>query len=312
MKGLFRAWDRRGFGVKASEAFRRTYRDLVKGRSRARVVVAEPPELSCRPVFVLGTFRSGTTLLRYLLDSHSRISIPAESEFIGSLAPLLEDTRNTSGFEALGLDRQQVVAHLRSFTATFFENYARSWNKPRWGDKTPSYVDHLDLIHRLFPEAQYVVISRHPLDQAHSFSRGGEFVPDQMAPFCQPDEDARLGATRFWKDQTDKLLEFSQHHPESSHQIRYEDLCSDPEQVMQGVLAFLEEAWEPKILELQRFDHDVGMEDGRAIAVRTVQFSGHHYLSWPAELLSACEEIAGATMRRLRYEIETPPSATEK
>ena len=77
------------------EALRRMYHELVHRRSRVRI--STPADTSGQgppPIFVLGVYGSGTTLLRYVLDSHSRICCPPESDFLSPLARLAADERS--------------------------------------------------------------------------------------------------------------------------------------------------------------------------------------------------------------------------
>ena len=79
---------------------------------------------------MLGANRSGTTLLRLVLDSHSRIACPPESYFIRSLGHLLDDEKAMEGLLAMGFDEQHVVERLRETASYFLEMYAASHGKP--------------------------------------------------------------------------------------------------------------------------------------------------------------------------------------
>lgn len=295
--------------ARLSESLRRAYRELVRRRARVRVVAAAPQELGEPPIFLLGLYRSGTTLLRFVIDSHSRICCPPESEFISSLRPLVEDPRAIAGLDAMGFDSDHVTRRARELVAYFFGNYADSCGKPRWADKSPSYVDHLELLWRLFPDARYVVLLRHGLDQAHSFTRGGTLDRAELSQFVRQGEDPRLGAVRYWREKTERLLEFEAKHPESCHRLRYEDLCAAPESTLRQVFTFLGEPWEPETLDFHRFPHDRGFEDGRVVATGGFQASGGHYLEWSPDLRSEALKIAGPLLGDLGYESGEEPSA---
>lgn len=280
---------------------RRVYHELVKRRSAVKIQPAQVQEMTHPPVFLTGVYRSGTTLLRYVVESHSRICCPPETNFIQFLRPLVEHDLCKAGFEPMGFDEDHVIQRMREFVVYFFQNYASAKGKPRWADKTPDYVDHLDLILRMFPEARFVVIYRHGLDQAHSYTRGGTFPRDTIAPYVQAGEDLRIGATRYWAEKTQKIIDFARAHPGICHTLRYEDLCDEPEPKVRAIFEFLGEPWEERVMSFYEQDHDKGNEDGRAGATRGFSVSKGHYEGWPAELKAACEPIAAPVLRALGY-----------
>ena len=128
--------------------------------------------LTVPPLFVLGVSRSGTTMLRVILDRSPGIAIPDETFFIPQLAhrhparsTRPSSSRTSAGFRGSppgGSRRGRLAARLRPGMTTgealdaIFSAYAAKHGKPRWGDKTPMYMRHLGLIERLFPDAQYV------------------------------------------------------------------------------------------------------------------------------------------------------------
>lgn len=288
-----------------TEALRRVYYDMVIRRSTVRVVSAEEGELTASPIFLVGVFRSGTTLLRYIVDSHSHICCPPESDFLAVFSYLLENhPGHTSYRESLlrmGFDEEHVLRKLRELAVYFFGNYAASWQKRRWADKSPIYIDHLDMLLRLFPEAQFVMIYRHGLDQAHSYTRGGTSMRHEMRGHHREGDDPRIGATRYWCDQVGKMMRFEASHGDRCLRIRYEDLCASPTTVLPHMFTFLHEPWEPRVLEYYRFPHDKGKEDGRVAATRGFSVSKGHYVSWPDELYEKCLAIAQNELDLLGY-----------
>ena len=86
---------------KLSERLRRMYRELVRGRTTLRVVAASELHLDTVPIFMTGVFRSGTTLLRYVVDSHSRICCPPESKFLRVLSELIGDRDHREGLSEM-------------------------------------------------------------------------------------------------------------------------------------------------------------------------------------------------------------------
>ena len=214
------------------QTIRRAYHELVRRRTSVRIVPAvEVAEPGRPPIFVTGLYRSGTTLVRYVLDSHSQICCPPESHFIHHLEPLLIEENTVKGLASLGFDPAHVISRMREFGSYFFENYAASKGKPRWADKTPYYVDHLATIQRVYPEAAFLMIYRNGLDQAYSFSQNGTLLRPEFAAYCRTGEDIRIGAVRYWSEKTLKVLDFELENPDQCLRVVYKELCRDPRQL---------------------------------------------------------------------------------
>src|SRR5919204_3146147 len=219
------------------------------------------------PVIVLGVGRSGTTLLRVMLDRSSEIAIPYESFFVTPLAhrhgrrPKLDDFVDDLGrFYQLyewGIDPEDVRPRLRDGMTTgealsaVFEVYAEHEGKPRWGDKTPLYMQHLPLLERLFPGALWVHLVRDGRDAALSFLE----LPDGFAgkTWAQPRTVAQFAAR--WRAEIRAARKLGSHAGGRYLELRYEDLVAEPERELRRVCEHASLTWEPKLLE-----HDVAPE----------------------------------------------------
>ncbi len=151
--------------------------------------------------FVIGSPRSGTTLLRFMLDAHPLLAIPPETGFLPLQIPFwlsshiqkrlfyLSLCRRHSGWNDFGLSRKEfwkALETLSPFTVsdglrTFYRLYAEKLRKPYWGDKTPSYTLHLPEIRQLLPEARFIHLIRDGRDAMISlrqqwFSPGASVV----------------------------------------------------------------------------------------------------------------------------------------
>jgi hypothetical protein len=204
--------------------------------------------------FAVGMNRSGTTLLRMMLDAHPQLTIPPETHFVPdlikackadgatpeSVLAAIKEHREWGDFdfsddEVLGwfrsLDRLRPGAVVR----VFFDAYAERVGKPRWGDKTPKYVMNMPLIQRALPEAHFIHVIRDGRDVALS-------VLDRTVR----DIDAAHVAGR-WKKKVGKAREVA---PRLDHylEIRYEDLILDTEPALRRVCRFIELDFDPEML----------------------------------------------------------------
>ena len=191
-----------------------------------RVSAAQPPA-----PFVVGVGRSGTTLLRLMLDAHPALTIPPETHFAPELiaaagkrrasaeglAEIVVSQRQWGDF---GLDEARAARRLEALDPldagaalrAFYGLYAERAGKPRWGDKTPIYVEHMREIAAALPEARFVHLIRDGRDVALSRIRRALDDPppvDRVAKNWRQ----RIGAARKQARRVD-------HYPE----LRYEDL----------------------------------------------------------------------------------------
>jgi hypothetical protein len=194
---------------------------------------------------VVGVGRSGTTLLRLMLDSHPQLCVPPETAFL----PLVHVHRATLDAERLAdllagsptwpdfhLDVEVLRAELRGISPfslsdgvrTFYRLYAARFGKPRWGDKTPYYGQHMPAIRELLPEARFIHILRDGRDVALSL-RPLWFAPGRdVATLAAHWRDA-IGVARRDAAAVPHYLE-----------IRYEDLVARPEATLRDVCEFVE------------------------------------------------------------------------
>ena len=217
---------------------------------------------SDRPVFVVGCPRSGTTLLSLMIHAHPRLAMPPESRFLlstwrardrfGDLSTPAQRralaracTRKGSRVRDLGLDpkalRRQILAApptLGSAFGTVFKAYADLHGRARWGDKRPLYYQEVDVLLRLFPDAQIVHIVRDGRAVVASL---------KTMPWWPYDSIGSMGA---WAQATYCARRDERRLPgDVVHVLRYESLVADPEAELRRLCAFLEEDFDPAMLE---------------------------------------------------------------
>lgn len=204
------------------------------------------------PVFIVGSGRSGTTMLRLMLDRHPDMAIPGESHFIpeiwasrrrymsGDLLDAQRLARHILSTEAVkwwNIPEEAVWQRLRlienpgfaDVVETIYLVYAEREGKRRWGDKTPNYVLSIPLIARLFPAARFIHLVRDGRDVALSFLS----IPTGPDNIWQAARRWRryVGAGRA----AGRALA-----PDRYLEVRYEDLVSRPEGELGRVCAFLD------------------------------------------------------------------------
>jgi hypothetical protein len=268
------------------------------------------------PVIVLGVRRSGTTLLRVMLDRSPALAVPDESYFVPQLArrhrgtvdppSFVDDLRRLPTLVEWGLSPELVARRLRAGMTTgealsaVFEAYAAERGKLRWGDKTPLYMQHLPLLERLFPEARFVHLVRDGRDAALSFlsvpagiMTAGWGHPRDAAGFASQwvtevraarDLGARVGPGRYLE-------------------LRYEALVADPAAELRRVCAFAGLDYHDEMLgyvgqtDSARKEHQRRLNEPPRVGVRDWR------IEMAADDRAAFEAVAGDLLDELGYSV---------
>ncbi len=273
-------------------------RDMIFGRTRIKVVRAETdvPQ-GPRPAFIIGCFRSGTTILRYLLDSHSALCCPPESKFLSPFSEIWRDPVSRRGLESMGFDNDFIRQEMRIFAEKFFVTYMAAKEKKRWIDKTPEYVFCLDFLDWLYgEEADYIFMFRNGLDTTAS-------MYEQKITVLEPDKT--LDSTfAYWKRSIETMLEWRPKLRGRLHEVRYEELCQAPVAVMDGVFDFLGVGKENVLDRWFRENHDLGYEDNKARRQTSIRMSHGNFNTWPPETIATFKKNASALHRAMGYDPE--------
>lgn len=189
------------------------------------------------PFFILGSQGSGSTMLRLMLDAHPALAVPPETGFMRLVTahrwvPFWEF--GGEWHERLGVSDDDLDRRLADFYGGLFSDYAKRAGKSRWGEKTPYHVWHVDDIRRLFPDAVFIGLVRHPLGAIGSLAR--RF--DRPVP----------RATWHWTGTTREIVRQAAGLGDRFALVRYEELTREPEPVMRALLEWMGEPWSPAVL----------------------------------------------------------------
>ena len=270
--------------------------------------------------FALGFQRSGTTMLRLILNSHSKISVPHETFFIhqydrlaslGSLddravrARILNEIAadrfvvEGSFMTAAGRDAAMEETTFAAMTARLFEAYAAREGKTIWGDKTPSYEPRASLLAHMFPEARFVHIVRDIRAVAASTKQLSWGTRD-VETLAIDWNLATLTANRIGRLLGDRYMMF-----------RYEDLVTEPVGVVQRICAHLDVPFEAAMLEFHRDAQAHTPETAKRWHQNSMRAPDPAKIDEWRKLLSAAEISliegrAGNTLSRFGYDLVDP------
>lgn len=270
------------------------------------------------PVIVLGVGRSGTTLLRVMLDRNSTLAIPYETFFVPQLAhrhgrrPDLDAFQDDLGrlrtLYDWGIRPEDVRPRLREGMTTseaiaaIFETYADRQGKPRWGDKTPLYMQQLQLLERLFPRAIWVHLVRDGRDAALSFLELPEGFSGKT--WAQPRSVAQFAAR--WRTEILAARRLGRHAGSRYLELRYEDLVAEPEQELRKICEHASLPWEPGMLDHTRVSDAANMPEHRNLA----QPPTPGLRDWRSQMSRddalGFERVAGDVLRSAGYELVDP------
>lgn len=213
---------------------------------------------------LVGCGRSGTTLIRNVLDTHPDLAITHEAHFVGPLArvrmrfetdsglliePFLEAIYGDPNFVRQGVDREQLTVSMQSdrpldyadAVRRVFSIYAAAHDKALYGDKTPGSVSHMKLLAKLFPEARFIHIIRDGRAVALSYMERPEWGPDTAAE-----------AAHHWLSRVERGRAAGKNLGSGRYlEVRYEDMVSDPESATRKMCRFLELDYAVEMLNYQ-------------------------------------------------------------
>ncbi|MFC1739682.1 sulfotransferase [Planctomycetota bacterium] len=274
------------------------------------------------PFFIVGSGRSGNTLLRRILHSHSRLFIPPEVQILSkvvdlfiryrtmkwsNLVPLIYSKfqfyRNFYTFDIESLNplvdkvlrcdksKRSLAYIINSFYQYYAEVHHLSNN--RWGDKTPINTFCMLKLYMVFPDARFIHIIRDGCDVVDSYVKAGIY------------SDYKSAALR-WKRSIKVAQKFGRKFAESYTEVRYEDLVRKPERVVKELCVFLGIEFEPQMITSEDTAYTLGdvaqmkhLENVKKPITTKNIGKGRRNLSEDAK--NILEKIIGQELRNLGY-----------
>ncbi len=217
------------------------------------------------PIFIVGSGGSGTTLLRLMLNAHPHLAIPPESNFVPEVWKAFERAQPCSpqtrleilrfleafpSYHDFKLDRVRLESRLLALPRPMlsdvldavYREYAEREGKPRWGDKTPGYVEQMKRLNALFPDCLIIHLIRDGRDAALSMLARG--VGPRTLYGAAKEWAGRVRRGR--RDGAQVLGGFRY------LEVYYERLVAEPRETLERICAFIGEPMDDRMLEFYR------------------------------------------------------------
>jgi hypothetical protein len=270
--------------------------------------------------FVVGSARSGTTLLRLVMNAHPLVVVPPESRFIVDLwhgteivdvEAFLAELEHHRQFQTWKLPVDDVrallpagsVAYGRAIDAAY-EAYARTRGKRVWGDKTPRYIEHIAFLARCFPKARFVHVVRDGRNVALSYA-DVPFGPKTVA-----------GAAELWSRRVRAGLEAGRKLAGRYLELRYEHLVAGREgleEQARRLCDFLQLSFDDAMLDYAEVSRAEMLDKARDLNPLLTRTPISEARSWryqmPARHTEVFEAVAGDVLDDLGYERRFPRPA---
>jgi len=207
------------------------------------------------PIFVVCHARSGSTLLRYVLDTHSQLACPPELHLPYVITQLIRINRLIYADNAAYADPQQLeekaLAEARRVIEGIMAKVCLESGKKLWCEKSISTVVHIGIIKRVFPRARFICLFRNCMDFVQSALQTGALgVGYGYEEYINSRDPHRTvdSLVKFWCEKTRDILTFRQANAGQCLQVKYESLVSDPELTSRAIFRFLQLPFEDDLL----------------------------------------------------------------
>ena len=210
--------------------------------------------LRAPPSFILCAARTGSTLLRYVLDTHPELCAPPELQ-IGALCEQLIWLHTYTVDEEQELEPEWAAASARRRTRRVVDeimhDHCRRQGKRLWCEKSIGNVQRLHVLDGVYPDARLIFLYRHCLDVVASGLEVERSTPGRSGfeRYLAPPRKPFDGLVEYWCDTTQRLLAHEKAHARCSVRLRYENLVTQPRRVLPRVFKLLDLDWDPRMLD---------------------------------------------------------------
>jgi len=218
------------------------------------------------PILILSCYRTGSTLLRFIVDTHPQIYSPPEVALGRTAYDLV---RFAIGVRGLTVEKDQLAAmppEVLSWVRAILEGEmsaaAARKGKEIWCEKTPSNLlpENLTILRQVFPDARYLCLHRHCLDVVPSLLKMADRI-QELQPYLMKG-GVLTAVINFWNDVTATLLQHEQEHGSRCFRLRYEDMVTEPTKVLEPMFRFLGVDWDESLVTgVFTAQHDRGSDD---------------------------------------------------
>lgn len=270
------------------------------------------------PFFIVGAHRSGTTMLRLMMNAHPRIAVPFESDFIANtyyslsqygdlsqsdnIARLLDEIAENRFVKrgALIADRAAILRRqpktYAELVRAIYSVYADAHGKARWGDKDPSYATEIDVLQKLFPDCRVIHIVRDGRGVALS-NRGIDWGSKHLPTVA-----------RSWQWHVTLAHKMGGMLGERFLEIHYEDLVRQPEAILRSICRFLGEEFSDDMLHYDESAEEEMPADAMKYHNTSVSPPDPDKVDlWKREMTRAdrilFERVVGNTLAEFGYEV---------
>ena len=202
------------------------------------------PVRQCQdPIFILTCARTGSTLLRRIIDAHPAVYAPAETNIAQVFQTVYLAVASSFLWQDGDAWKPRAIEVCRLVAGEILDRAAADSGKIRWCDKSLPTIDYAEIVREVYPHARYICVYRSCRDFIASALEACPWGLTGFGfdPYAQDHPDNTvLALARYWADRTTRLLALEDQLAPYSHRIRYEDLVSQPEETIEQLCSALE------------------------------------------------------------------------
>ena len=268
------------------------------------------------PFFIVGAQRSGTTLLRLILNSHSQIAIPEEARFLipflkkkllkrplsgQELSNAIDYLRLNSQYKQWNYDSKPVLEKLskrseittRELIQSLYASFSTHENKQIWADKS-LFFRHIDLLAELFTESKFIHLTRDGRDVFHSWRK------------MDKSKDNVASTALDWNYKVYRIEKSFAKLPDSRKlTVRYEDLLDDPVNTVKKICSFIGVEFEENMMEYHKTSHYYIGKHHSDLIFKSID--SENMYKWKENLsdieIRTFELLAGHNLKKYSYNI---------